>query len=411
MPDMAGMHHDNPAAQREDRGAMNEAGMFLMEQASGTSMNPRSWPMAMLMTRFGEWHFMTMAQAFIVDTQQSGPRGADKLYSTNWGMFSAEHAAGRGSVLFQSMLSLEPATITNKSYPLLFQTGESAYGKPLIDAQHPHDLIMGIGVQYARPFGESTMFQAYFAPIGDPALGPIAFPHRASAIEMPQAPLSHHWHDSTHIASDVATVGLMFHKRVRIELSGFHGQEPDENRWNIDQGALDSWASRITVLPSKNWLAQFSIGRLHRPEALEPSDVVRTTASLHYTRPLAAGSWSSTFAWGKNHRITQRPDTDSFLGETVLPMGRGNLVTARAESVDKDELFGPDGLRAGLGTPARIGAFTFGYTRDFPLLSYAQTGIGANITAYTLPATITPVYGDRPFGVNIYMRVRLHSAD
>jgi hypothetical protein len=324
-------------------------------------------------------------------------------------MLSAQHSAGRGSFMVQTMFSLEPATVTNRSYPLLFQTGETAYGKHLVDAQHPHDLFMSLGIHYARPIGESTMFQAYFAPIGDPALGPIAFPHRASAFEIPQATLSHHWQDSTHIASDVATVGLMFRNRVRIEVSGFHGGEPNENRWNIDQGALDSWSSRLTVLPSKNWLAQFSVGRLRDPEALELGDVVRTTASLHYTRPLAGGDWSTTFAWGRNHKVADKHDTDSFLLESVVPIGAKNFVTGRAESVNKNELFGHDDHH--LSDSFRIGALTLGYTRDFTMFANAQTGIGANFTADTIPEQIKHVYGDRPFGVNVYVRFRLRSAE
>ena len=181
---------------------MNDAGMYLMNMSSGTSMNALSWPMPMLSPSLGSWSLMIMGQAFLVDTQQSGPRGADKLYSTNWFMISAQHSLGKGSVMFQSMLSLEPATITSERYPLLFQTGETAYGKPLVDAQHPHDLIMGFGVHYARPLAENTMLQLYYAPVGDPALGPVAFPHRASAFELPQATLSHHWQDSTHIAAN-----------------------------------------------------------------------------------------------------------------------------------------------------------------------------------------------------------------
>jgi hypothetical protein len=395
-----------------EHASTNEASTYVMQQASGTSMNPRSWRMPMVMFSSAGWRFMTMAQAFVVDTQQSGPRGRDKFYSANWGMFSTSHSAGRGTFSVQSMLSLDPATVTNRSYPLLFQTGESAFGKPLVDAQHPHDFFMSVGVHYARPIGESTLFHAYFAPIGDPALGPIAFPHRASAMDIPQATLSHHWQDSTHIASDVATVGLMFKNKVRLELSGFHGQEPDEHRWNIDQGPLDSWSSRLTVLPAKNWLAQVSVGRLTAPEALEAGDVVRATASLHYTRSLTAGDWSSTFAWGRNHKIAEHAhDTDSFLAETVVPLGRWNLVTARAEAVDKDELF-PHGepRPSGIGESVRIGAFTAGYTRDFPLVQQAQTGIGANFTVYTLPESLKPVYGARPFGVNVFLRFRLRSA-
>src|SRR5258708_20132755 len=171
---------------------MNEAGMYLMNIATGTSMNPLSWPMPMLMPRVGSWNLMLMGQAFLVETEQSGPRGGDKFYSPNTFMLSAQHSLAGGSFMFQSMFSLEAATVTNRSYPLLFQTGETAYGRPLVDAQHPHNFFMGLGVHYARPLGEGTTVELYYAPVGDPALGPVADPHRAPAAERPQATLSHH---------------------------------------------------------------------------------------------------------------------------------------------------------------------------------------------------------------------------
>src|SRR5439155_907168 len=165
--------HSKMAGHNMDHGMqMNEAGIYLMNMASGTSANPQSWPMPMLASRSGSWDLMFMSQAFLIDTQQSGPSGGDKLYSSNWFMGSAGHAVGKGSLMFQAMLSLDPATITDRRYPLLFQTGETAYGKPLTDAQHPHDFVMNIGVHYARPVGGATMLQLYYAPVGDPALGP-----------------------------------------------------------------------------------------------------------------------------------------------------------------------------------------------------------------------------------------------
>ena len=237
----------------------------------------------------------------MIDTQQSGPRGGDKFYSPNWFMASGIHKLGRGSLLLQSMFSLDPATVTHESYPLLFQTGETAYGKPLVDAQHPHDLFMSLGASYAHPLGEETMLQLYYAPVGDPALGPVAFPHRASAAELPQAPLGHHWQDSTHIADNVATVAL-HHKWLRVEASGFFGTEPNENRWNIDWGPMNSYSGRVSVFPSKNWMAQVSAGRISKPERQTDGDIVRSTASLHYTRPMAAGTaWSTSLIWGRNH--------------------------------------------------------------------------------------------------------------
>src|ERR1039458_6700107 len=243
---------------------------------------------------------MLMGQAFVVDTQQSGPRGGDKFYSTNWFMASAEHRLGRGSFMIQTMLSLEPATVTAREYPELFQTGETAFGKAIADGQHPHNFVMGLGITYARPLAPDTRLQLYYAPVGDPALGPVAYPHRASAAELPEAALSHHWQDSTHIANDVVTVAIK-HKIVRLEASGFYGTEPGENRWTIGYGPINSWATRLSLFPSKNWMGQFSVGRLDHPERQENGDVIRTTASLHYSRPMARDTWSSSVIWGRNH--------------------------------------------------------------------------------------------------------------
>jgi hypothetical protein len=399
----AGMHHEMQ---------MNRAGMYLMTMASGTSMNPTSAPMPMFMPRLGSWSLMIMGQAFLVQTQQSGLRGGDKLYSPNSFMISAERRVGSGSIMVQSMLSLEAATVTNRSYPLLFQTGETAYGRPLIDAQHPHNFFMALGLQYARPLGDNTMLQLYYAPVGDPALGPVAFPHRASAAELPQAPLSHHWQDSTHIADNVATIALK-HKWIRLEASGFYGSEPGENRWIIQWGPMNSYSGRVSLFPSKNWMFQVSAGRLAQPERQEVGDVVRTTASLHYTRPMDSGNaWSTSLIWGRNHDTFTRHNLDSYLAETVYPVSRKNFITGRVEYVDKDELFSDtpnleEKLDRTAGSTFRIGAYTAGYTRDIDLFKDVETGIGANATAYTLPSAIKPYYGDRPWGVNVYLRLRI----
>jgi hypothetical protein len=377
---------------------------YLMNLASGTSLNPLAWPMPMLMQRQASWSLDYMGQAYLVDTQQSGPRGGDKLYSTNWGMAAAQHSLGLGQIMFDAMLSLEPATVTNRSYPLLFQTGETAYGRPLIDAQHPHDFVMALGAHYVRPWGEHTLLHFYYAGVGDPALGPVAFPHRASAQELPQATLGHHWQDSTHIASNVATIGVKY-RWVRLEASGFHGGEPNENRWNIDGGPMDSYSGRLTVLPSKTWTAQFSAGRLTRPEVLEPGDVIRTTASIQYTRARANGeAWATSAIWGRNHNtatLQAARDTNAWLLETVFPATGKDFVTGRFEVADKNEPF-LDQLEA-----VRVRALTAGYTRDLATKSNLETGIGANVTGYIIPTGIQPAYGAHPWGVNVYLRVRL----
>ena len=392
--------------------SLNDAGMYLMNMASGTSMNPDSWPMPMLMRGAGRWNLMFMGQAFLVDTQQSGPRGGDKLYSPNAFMFSASHSLGGGTLEFQSMISLEPLTITGERYPELFQTGETAYGRAIVDGLHPHNFLMGVGVDYAHSTGDGTILQFYYAPVGDPALGPVAYPHRASAEELPQAPLSHHWQDSTHISADVATVAVK-HSWFRLEASGFHGAEPGENRWKIPWGAIDSWAGRLSIAPASDWAMQVSAGRITHPELRSPGDVIRATASVAYSKPLVGGgAWSTSVIWGRNHDTDTGHNLNSYLLETVFPFRHRNFLSSRIEYVDKDELFADDlaleeQLERTAGTTFRIGAYAAGYTRDIGTFKMIETGIGANASVYALPAAIKPYYGGRPCGVNVFLRVRL----
>jgi hypothetical protein len=376
--------------------------------------------MPMETLHFGAWTTDFMANAFLADIQQSGPRGGDKLFAPNWLMAAAQRRAGtNGTFETVLMLSLDPATITDRRYPLLFQTGETAYGVPIVDGQHPHNLIMELGAHYTYQFSGDTLLDLYGAPVGDPALGPEAYPHRASAAELPQAPLSHHLQDSTHISDDAVTLGLS-HKKVKLEASGFHGQEPGENRWIIQQGAIDSWSARAWFFPTSNWAAQVSIGRLSHPEALEPGDQQRTTASLHYTRPIRGSAWSSSFIWGRTHNTATQQNLNSYLVESVAPIRRGNFLTGRIELVDKDELFSAqpaleEQVTAAHGSTFRIGAYTIGYTRDITILPHTfaqhiETGLGANFTAYSLPTAIQPYYGRHPVGGIIFLRFRLRPA-
>ena len=391
---------------------MNPASMNLMNMASGTAVNPASTPAPMIMTHFGSWNTMWMGAGFLVDTQQSGPRGGDKLYSPNWFMAGVEHRIGdKGAFQADLMFSLEPATVTGERYPLLFQTGETAYGKPLVDAQHPHNFIMGLGVHYAHELGENTTLEMYFAPVGDPALGPVAFPHRLSAMDLPEAPISHHGQDSTHIADDVITVGVAYRK-LKIEASGFYGSEPGENRWKIQTGPINSWATRLWFFPGKNWTAQVSFGRIAHPEQLEAGDQDRATASLQYSRPVPGGSWSSSLIWGRNHNTATTRNLNSYLVESVLPVTRRNFLTGRVELVDKDELLaaGPDiqqRLNTLYGSTFRIAAYTIGYTRNIGRLRFAETGIGANLSAYSAPGALVPYYGNHPVGGNVFLQFRI----
>ncbi|HEY7405732.1 MAG TPA: hypothetical protein VIB39_19560 [Candidatus Angelobacter sp.] len=409
MNGMAGMHHgthEQPASFIDE---------ILHHSTSGTSAQPNSTAEPMIMLPKGHWRFMFHGEAFINVLQQSGPRGYDKFFSTNWFMPMAQRRFGRSELTLRTMISLEPATVTNRFYPLLFQQGETAFGKPINDGQHPHDFFMELAALYDLRLGEHALLSFYAAPVGDPAMGPSAYAHRASAAENPVASLGHHLQDSTHIADDVLTGGLTY-KSVRIEFSGFHGREPDEFRWNIDHGAIDSWSTRLTVQPGQNWSAQYSFAHLTSPEDLHPTeDVQRMTASVMYNRPLTHGSWASTLLWGRNHVLESGQVFNGYLAESTLQFATSNRVWGRVENVDRTNelLLGKQPEPPGFEEAflARIQAYTAGYDHDFHMIPGIATALGAQVTLYGKPAFLNPIYGEHPAGVILFMRIRPIGSD
>ena len=381
--------------------------------SSGTSAEPNSTPTPMLMTIKGEWLLMFHSNAFITDTQQSSSRGGDKFYSTNWFMQMAERTLGPGQLTLRAMVSLEPATITDRQYPLLFQQGETAFGKPIADGQHPHDFFMELAALYDLKLGEKTMLSFYLAPMGDPAIGPTAYPHRASAAENPVGSLGHHQQDSTHIADDVVTVGLT-HGVARIEASGFHGREPDEFRWNVDSGKIDSWSTRFTLQPGQYWSGQYSYARLASPEALFPGEnQARVTASVMHDRPFREGNWASTVLWGRTRSLTDNSKENSYLLESLVRFKTSNYLWTRMENAGRsNELVnGANPLPAGFQEKpiGHVQAYTFGYDHDVDLLPHFRSAIGAQVTAYGVADALKPIYGSHPAGVSLFVRLRTFS--
>ncbi len=383
--------------------------------ASGTSAEPNSTPVPMLMTAKGAWMLMFHANAFVIDEQQSSPRGGNKFFSTNWFMGMAQRPLGPGVFTARAMLSLEPATVTQRRYPLLFQQGETAFGKPIVDGQHPHDLVMEIAALYDLRLGSRGLLSFYFAPIGDPAMGPVAYPHRSSASEDPLAALGHHQQDSTHIADDVITVGLVY-RIARIEASGFHGREPNENRWNIDQGKIDSWSTRLTLQPGKNWSGQFSYARIKSPEAFFPNeDQGRMTASVQYNRPLHDGNWTSTILWGRTRSLQDHSIFNSYALESTVRFRVRNYAWTRIENVDRSNelILGENPLPPNFQEQpiGRVQAYTFGYDRDIDLIPHVASALGVQVTAYGVGEKLKPTHGSRPAGIAVFVRIRPFSGD
>ena len=430
---------------------------------SGTALQPATTPMTAWHFTPGNWVMMAHGELKAGLNYQRGPRGVGKVQSQNWMMAMGERDIGPGRLLLRGMFSAEPLTAPHGGFPQLFQTGESYRGRPIIDAQHPHDVVMELAASYTIPISESVAVQVYGGPVGEPALGPVAFMHRASAIENPSSPLGHHWEDSTHVSHGVITGGVTVW-RLKFEFSRFRGAEPDEDRLGLDLGALDSSSFRVWFTPGRNWAGQFSYGHITRPDVFHVGDTDRLTSSIAYNRPLALGNWSTSLVWGRNSEI--HGISNAYLVESTLSFNRKNHLYTRMELVDKQGLFEdnifdrlgvvcariqqsgkgflriaastnpgtlvcqpggplpaapPDGIvlhGGNVPTPGRVypaemfnqwfrvGALTFGGVRDLVLISSVRIGLGGDVTFRHQPAALDALYGNAP-SFQVFLRIRL----
>jgi hypothetical protein len=387
--------------QMDGKNAASSSPLPSPHEGSGTSWQPASVSGHEWMWMRSGWMLMAHGVIFADYNQQGGPHGAGKAESVNWGMLMEQHKLGSGTILVREMFSAESLTSPHPGFPELFQTGETYHGEPLVDHQHPHNVFAELAAQYTLPISTRISWELYGGPSAEPALGPVTFIHRASAAELPLAPLSHHLQDSTHTSFGVVTTGFTI-DRVKLEASAFNGREPNEQRWSIQLGALDSWSARVNVAPTRDWTAQYSIGRLERPEALEPGSQWRQTASVEYNRPLTAGSWVTSLIWGRVRKIATDTTLNSYLLESTLNFLQRNYAFTRLELVDKDELFGDVQPAANY----RIGAYTFGGERDLVHDPAWQLGLGADVTVYSKPETLDSSYGSYPVSFQIFLRLR-----
>jgi hypothetical protein len=387
--DMAGMPMPGPAS------------LPSPHAGSGTAWEPASVPAHEWMLMRGGWMLMAHGQIFVDYNHQGGPRGEGKAESVNWGMLMEQHKLGQGTILFRQMFSAESLTSPHPGFPELFQTGETYHGEPLVDHQHPHNVFAELSFLYTLPLSDKISWELYGGPSAEPALGPVTYMHRTSASELPLAPLGHHLQDSTHTSFGVITTGFRI-DRLKLEACSFNGREPNEERWSIQLAAFDSWSGRASIAPSPNWTAQYSVGRLEHPEALEPGSQWRETASVEYNRALPRGNWATSMVWGRVHKIATDTTLNSYLLESTLNFLNRNYAFTRMELVDKDELF-PQAL---VHPVYRIGAYTFGGVRDLIHNRAWQMGLGTDVTFYSKPAALDAAYGVHPVSFQIFLRFR-----
>jgi hypothetical protein len=374
---------------------------------SGTGWLPDSTPMYGYMMHSKKWMFMAHGNVFIrynsQDIFQTGSRGDQKVDAVNWFMFMGQRAIGKkGLFRFNTMMSLD-ALFGGNGYPLLFQTGESWNSGPLVDRQHPHDLFSELSIAYTYSINKRTDVFVYTGYPGEPALGSVAFMHRVSALYNPDAPISHHWNDGTHITFGVLTGGIRLGK-FKVDASIFTGREPDENRYDFDKPRFDSYSGRLSFNPNAYWSFQVSEGFAKSPEITHPEeDVYHTTASAVYSRPLHPGNFiNATALWGMN---TSHANENTALLEAALVLkrwaiyGRYEWVEKSREELDlSEEVYGETAIFP-------INALTLGVSYDVIRSKILNMAIGAQGSYFAADDRLNGLYGKNPAAAEAYIRI------
>ena len=406
-----------PATARADEpAAAGGMGMSQMEgalgpylftrEASGTSWQPDASVHDAIHIRAGDWLVMFHGLMNGVWDRQSGPRGDDKGFVSGMLMAMAQRPLGEGELQLRAMVSPDPL-MGPAGYPLLLATGETANGRtPLVDRQHPHDLVMELSASYAWKLSATASAFVYAGLPGEPAFGPPAFMHRMSVMDSPEAPIAHHWLDSTHISFGVVTGGLVLGD-WKLEASAYNGREPDQHRSDIETGALDSSAVRLSWNPTRNWALQASSAYEVSPEQLEPGvDQHKVSASAIYTADLGEHRWwSTTAAWGR--RSSEGVDLDAWVLEAAIKPTAAWTVFGRAERVDNDELL-PALTGGGRAPVFTVGKVSLGAIHDWPLGEHLLFGLGGLYALDFVPGGLKAAYGSsEPHGAMAFVRLKL----
>lgn len=378
----------------------------MSRDGSGTSWIPEAAPMSGVHKMAGDWTLMGHASLIAAYTDQGGPRGGDKAFIGGMVGGMASRPLGPGTLGLRAMVSPDPF-MGKAGYPLLLAAGETADGEHvLIDRQHPHDLFMELSASYSVPIGQRGSVFLYGGLPGEPAFGPPAFMHRPSGMDAPEAPITHHWLDSTHIVFGVVTAGVTW-DRFKLDASAFRGREPDEKRFDIETGELDSRSVRLSFNPTPNWAWQASWASIESPEALEPDhDERRVSTSLMYARAVGDnGLFSATAAWARKDKVPGEV-LDAALVEAAFSPNDAWTLFGRVEQADNDELLHDHGDEDGHGEAFTVRKFSAGVIRDFRVSEHVKVGVGAQLSAFDIEEPLAETYGD-PTGATVFVRLKV----
>ena len=408
--DMKGMNMEHTMNHHTNMSHAYSLNLPMSRNGSGTAWLPDASPVYGFMFHTRKWMYMLHGNFFFrydnQDFTNKGSRGGNKIDVPDWLMFMGQsQVAKNGLFHFSIMSSLDAPLGGSDGYPLLFQSGEAYKGKAIVDRQHPHDIFSELSVSYSQALSQKADVFLYLGYPGEPALGPVAFMHRPSAMDNPDAPISHHWIDATHVTFGVATLGVRY-GQFKLEASSFTGREPDENRYNFDKPRFDSWSERLSFNPSENWALQASHGFIKSPELLHPDeDVNRTTGSALYSKALSDNStFNATVVWGMN-KINGHDGENAILLEgewrknKLAIYSRYEWVQKGLEELSLDEnVFGKNALFP-------VNAFTAGLNYDLLKIGKTRLAGGSQITWYHADARLNNLYGKNPMAIEVYLRL------
>lgn len=382
----------------------------MTRNGSGTAWLPDNSPMYGYMFHSKNWMFMLHGNVYVRYNKQdlfnAGERGGSKFDAPNMVMLMGQRNVGRrGLFHFNTMFSLDAAIAGGSGYPLLFQTGETYKGQPLVDRQHLHDFISELSVSYAHALSPKSDVFLYLGYPGEPAIGPVAYVHRPSGFFNPDAPLTHHWVDATHITFGVATLGFRY-GNFKVEASSFTGREPDEQRFNFDRPRFDSWSGRLSYNPTEKWALQVSHGFIKEPEELHPGeDVNRTTASATFSIRGFGQTFSNfTALWGMNK--TQHHSAEHGLLLEGSHAVKRTVVYGRYEWVQKSiEELQLDESKFGHHAVFPVNAFTAGASYDLFNFGQTKVALGTQFSVYKPDSRLAGIYGQAPMAGQVYIRI------
>lgn len=376
---------------------------------SGTAWLPDNTPMYGYMVHNQKWMYMFHGNLFLrynnQDLTNEGTRGNAKVDAPNWFMAMGQREIGkRGLLRFSAMLSLDPLTVGGAGYPLLYQSGETWKGEPLVDRQHPHDLFSELSIAYTHQLAQQTDAFVYLGYPGEPAFGPVAFMHRVSSLYNPDAPLGHHWQDATHITFGVATAGIR-HRNFKFEGSIFTGREPNEERYGFDKPRFDSYALRLSFNPTRSLALQLSqawVNDVHELGARE--DISKTTASVIHAQSISKDKFlNSALVWGYNN-ADHHGEAHSILTESALSFSK-TILYGKYEWVQKSDEDLILGDMVDHRTLFNINAFTLGVQQTLLTVFDTHLAIGTQASWYPADPSLRHIYGRNPIAAQFYIRL------